>query len=114
MLTIAFPVFDPVAIAIGPFAIRWYALAYIGGIVLGWLYARRIIRSERLWGGKAPFTVVEYFPDPDISGFHDPLASHLAMLYAVGGQDLVRAGYAQAVAHGYLWHEFGDSHLILR
>ena len=33
-LTIAFPVFDPIAIAIGPIAIRWYALAYIGGIVL--------------------------------------------------------------------------------
>ncbi len=59
-LTIAFPVFDPIAIAIGPIAIRWYALAYIGGIVLGWLYARRIIRSERLWGGKAPFTVTDF------------------------------------------------------
>ena len=59
-LTIAFPVFDPVAIAIGPIAIRWYALAYIGGIVLGWLYARKIIRSERLWGGKAPFTVTDF------------------------------------------------------
>ena len=60
MLTIAFPVFDPIAIAIGPIAIRWYALAYIGGIVLGWLYARKIIRSERLWGGKAPFTVLDF------------------------------------------------------
>ncbi|MBR2118018.1 MAG: prolipoprotein diacylglyceryl transferase [Pseudomonadota bacterium] len=59
-LTIAFPVFDPIAIAIGPIAIRWYALAYIGGIVLGWLYARKIIRSERLWGGKAPFTVTDF------------------------------------------------------
>jgi S-adenosylmethionine:tRNA ribosyltransferase-isomerase len=49
-----------------------------------------------------------------ISGFHDPLASHLAMLYAVAGQSLIRDAYAQAVAHGYLWHEFGDSHLILR
>ncbi|MBV9459094.1 MAG: prolipoprotein diacylglyceryl transferase, partial [Bradyrhizobium sp.] len=36
-LLIKFPVFDPVAISIGPFAIRWYALAYIGGIVLGWI-----------------------------------------------------------------------------
>jgi S-adenosylmethionine:tRNA ribosyltransferase-isomerase len=36
------------------------------------------------------------------------------MLYAVAGQDLIRGAYAQAVAHGYLWHEFGDSHLILR
>lgn len=60
MLAIAFPVFDPVAVAIGPFAIRWYALAYIGGIVLGWIYARAIIRSERLWGGKAPFTVTDF------------------------------------------------------
>jgi phosphatidylglycerol:prolipoprotein diacylglycerol transferase len=58
-LTIAFPVFDPVAIAIGPFAIRWYALAYIGGIVLGWMYARALIRSTRLWSGPAPITLLE-------------------------------------------------------
>ncbi len=56
-LTIAFPVFDPIAIAIGPIAIRWYALAYIGGIVLGWLYARALIKNERLWGGPAPITL---------------------------------------------------------
>jgi len=56
-LTIAFPVFDPVAITIGPFAIRWYALAYIGGIVLGWVYARSLIKNERLWGGPAPITL---------------------------------------------------------
>ena len=56
-LTIAFPVFDPNAITIGPFAIRWYALAYIGGIVLGWIYARSLIKNERLWGGPAPITL---------------------------------------------------------
>lgn len=49
-----------------------------------------------------------------ISGFHDPLASHLAMLYAVAGESLVRSAYAEAVRERYLWHEFGDSHLILR
>jgi S-adenosylmethionine:tRNA ribosyltransferase-isomerase len=48
-----------------------------------------------------------------ISGLHDPLASHLAMLYAVAGQALIRSSYAEAVRHQYLWHEFGDSHLIL-
>ena len=37
---IDFPAFKPIAIEIGPFAIRWYALAYISGIVFGWLYAR--------------------------------------------------------------------------
>ena len=57
LLTIAFPVFDPIAIAIGPFAIRWYALAYIGGIVLGWIYARSLIKNEKLWGGPAPITL---------------------------------------------------------
>jgi phosphatidylglycerol:prolipoprotein diacylglycerol transferase len=55
-LTIAFPAIDPVAISIGPFAIRWYALAYIVGIVLGWLYARALVRSEKPWGGPAPVT----------------------------------------------------------
>ena len=48
-----------------------------------------------------------------ITGLHDPLASHLAMLYAIAGADFVRDSYAEAVKHGYLWHEFGDSHLIL-
>jgi phosphatidylglycerol---prolipoprotein diacylglyceryl transferase len=56
-LTIAFPVFDPVAIAIGPFAIRWYALAYIGGILLGWIYARALLKNETLWGGPAPISL---------------------------------------------------------
>jgi phosphatidylglycerol:prolipoprotein diacylglycerol transferase len=41
----------------GPIAIRWYALAYIGGIVLGWLYARALIKNEKLWGGPAPITL---------------------------------------------------------
>jgi phosphatidylglycerol:prolipoprotein diacylglycerol transferase len=59
-LAIAFPAFDPIAISIGPIAIRWYALAYIGGIVLGWLYARAIIRNDRLWGGKAPMTLTDF------------------------------------------------------
>ena len=58
-LTIAFPVFDPIAIAFGPIAIRWYALAYIGGIVFGWLYARALIKNEKLWGGPAPVTLLQ-------------------------------------------------------
>jgi phosphatidylglycerol:prolipoprotein diacylglycerol transferase len=59
-LALPFPSFDPVAIAIGPFAVRWYALAYIAGIVLGWLYARKILRTERFWGGPAPITVLQF------------------------------------------------------
>ena len=53
------------------------------------------------------------FLDGLITGFHDPKASHLAMLYALAGQELVREGYAEAVEQQYLWHEFGDSHLLL-
>jgi phosphatidylglycerol:prolipoprotein diacylglycerol transferase len=60
-LTLPFPDIDPVLISIGPFAIRWYALAYIGGILLGWLYARWMIRNDALWaGGKAPMTVTDF------------------------------------------------------
>jgi phosphatidylglycerol:prolipoprotein diacylglycerol transferase len=58
-LTIAFPVFDPVAFSIGWFVIRWYALAYIGGIVLGWIYARSLVKKERLWDGPVPITLVQ-------------------------------------------------------
>ena len=58
-LLITYPVFDPIAISLGPIAIRWYALAYIGGITLGWLYARALLKSERLWGGPAPISVLQ-------------------------------------------------------
>jgi phosphatidylglycerol---prolipoprotein diacylglyceryl transferase len=58
-LAIAFPVFDPVAISLGPIAIRWYALAYIGGIVLGWIYARSLLKNEKLWDGPAPISLAQ-------------------------------------------------------
>jgi phosphatidylglycerol---prolipoprotein diacylglyceryl transferase len=55
-----FPHINPVLISIGPFAVRWYALAYIVGIIAGWFYARAIIASKKLWGGAAPFTVADF------------------------------------------------------
>ncbi len=48
-----------------------------------------------------------------LTGWHEPEASHLAMLEAVGGRDLLERSYAAALTEGYLWHEFGDVHLIL-
>jgi S-adenosylmethionine:tRNA ribosyltransferase-isomerase len=48
-----------------------------------------------------------------VTGWHAPGASHLALLQAVAGGELVRTAYDAAVAHGYLWHEFGDSCLLL-
>jgi S-adenosylmethionine:tRNA ribosyltransferase-isomerase len=49
-----------------------------------------------------------------ITGWHEPLASHLLMLEAIAGHYALSMAYAAAIAHGYRWHEFGDSHLILR
>jgi phosphatidylglycerol---prolipoprotein diacylglyceryl transferase len=60
LFVLPFPAIDPVLIQLGPLAIRWYALAYIFGILLGWLYARALIRNEKLWGGPAPMTVVDF------------------------------------------------------
>jgi S-adenosylmethionine:tRNA ribosyltransferase-isomerase len=51
--------------------------------------------------------------DGMITGWHEPRASHLAMLEAVAGRPLLEASYRAALEEGYLWHEFGDSHLIL-
>ena len=41
-------------LVLGPFSLRWYALAYIAGIVLGWLYAAHLLRSRRLWLPRPP------------------------------------------------------------
>ncbi len=48
-----------------------------------------------------------------LTGFHEPSASHLDLLAAVAGSDLLAACYAAAVDGGYLWHEFGDVNLLL-
>ena len=49
-----FPEFDPVLIQLGPLPIRWYALAYVTGIVLGWWYASKLARREALWAPRKP------------------------------------------------------------
>ena len=55
-----FPDFDPVIFSIGPLDIRWYALAYVLGIVLGWWYAARLARATSLWApGTPPVTSLQ-------------------------------------------------------
>jgi S-adenosylmethionine:tRNA ribosyltransferase-isomerase len=49
-----------------------------------------------------------------ITGWHEPDASHLLMLEAIAGRETVARSYDAALERGYLWHEFGDSHLLLR
>ena len=76
---IAYPVIDPVLISIGPFPIRWYALAYIAGLILGWAYAQYLVRQPELWGPQ---------PRPDAACVDDLLV-YSALGVILGG----RLGY---------------------
>jgi phosphatidylglycerol:prolipoprotein diacylglycerol transferase len=57
---VIFPDIDPIvhigpwALQWGPLALRWYALAYVAGILLGWRYAIILVRDAKLWGGRKP------------------------------------------------------------
>lgn len=66
-------------------------------------------RTDLVLGPDRPARVV----DGLITGWHPPQASHLSLLEAVAGSDLVQHAYDEAVATGYLWHEFGDTCLLL-
>ena len=56
LLAIPFPDIDPVALRLGPLAVKWYGLAYMAGLLLGWLYIKWLLRQDRLWPGKrGPF-----------------------------------------------------------
>src|SRR5689334_3925137 len=48
-----------------------------------------------------------------ITGMHEPAATHLAMLEALAGLSHIKLAYEEALRKGYLWHEFGDLHLII-
>jgi phosphatidylglycerol:prolipoprotein diacylglycerol transferase len=49
-----FPAIDPIALSLGPIVIRWYALAYVGGILIAWWMARRAAGNDAAWGGASP------------------------------------------------------------
>jgi phosphatidylglycerol---prolipoprotein diacylglyceryl transferase len=56
LFALPFPAIDPIAVSFGPFAVRWYALAYVAGILGAWWLARTVAGKPKLWGGKAPMT----------------------------------------------------------
>jgi phosphatidylglycerol:prolipoprotein diacylglycerol transferase len=60
---VPFPNFDPVLVHLGPIAIRWYALAYVAGILLGWRYAVRLVKTPRLWAFRGPVATPEEVDD---------------------------------------------------
>ncbi|WP_034851512.1 prolipoprotein diacylglyceryl transferase [Sinorhizobium sojae] len=58
-----FPEIDPVIFTIGPLAVRWYGLAYVAGILLGWFYARRILQKPTLWRNGTPALTLAQLDD---------------------------------------------------
>jgi phosphatidylglycerol---prolipoprotein diacylglyceryl transferase len=60
---VPFPDFDPVLVHLGPIAIRWYALAYVAGILLGWRYAVSLVRNAGLWPLRGPPATADQIDD---------------------------------------------------
>jgi phosphatidylglycerol---prolipoprotein diacylglyceryl transferase len=60
---VSFPAIDPIAFSIGPLAVHWYGLAYVAGILLGWLVARDLLRRPTLWPNATPPATVEQIDD---------------------------------------------------
>lgn len=54
LAALTFPGIDPVAIHIGPLSIKWYGLAYMAGLLLGYAYVRRLLSTPRLWANDSP------------------------------------------------------------
>lgn len=85
---IPFPNLDPVALDLGFASIKWYGLAYLIGLLIGWYYVRRLLSAPDLWpGGKAPFTPAKV----------DDLLIYITIGVIVGG----RLGFVTLYEPGY-------------
>ncbi len=60
---LTFPNIDPVLFSIGPFAVRWYALAYIVGLIFGIWYMKRLVSNPKLWAGTTPSATPQQIDD---------------------------------------------------
>jgi S-adenosylmethionine:tRNA ribosyltransferase-isomerase len=92
----------------------------LGGRVIA--VGTTVVRALESAGGEPAEGWTDLVIDPDtrieqvdglLSGFHDHDSSHLQMLEAIAGRDLLERSYDEATRRGYLRHEFGDLHLIL-
>jgi S-adenosylmethionine:tRNA ribosyltransferase-isomerase len=91
-------------VAVGTTVTRALESAVIDGVVqpsAGW--------TDLVLGPQRPAQVVTGL----VTGWHEPGTSHLQLLRAVAGASLVEAAYDEASRRGFLWHEFGDSCLLL-
>ena len=87
LFVLPYPQIDPVLVNLGPLPIRWYALAYIAGLVLGWLLARRYVMQDALWGAQQHPTLASL----------DDLLVYCALGVIIGG----RIGNALLYDFGY-------------
>lgn len=87
-----YPEIDPILVQIGPLAIRWYALAYVGGILLGWRYAASLLKNPNIWVRRpAPITVEQM----------DDLILWIAIGVIAGG----RLGYILFYSTDMIWRD---------
>jgi phosphatidylglycerol---prolipoprotein diacylglyceryl transferase len=100
MLALQFPDFDPVLIQIGPLAIRWYALAYIAGLLGGWWYILRLLKTQYLWDG------------PPFNGKPQVTADHIGDLFVWAALGVIlggRLGYVLFYGLIYEWPHFAEA-----
>jgi phosphatidylglycerol:prolipoprotein diacylglycerol transferase len=91
LVLIPYPAINPVLVTIGPLPIRWYALAYIAGLIFGWAYVRHLVGNAALWDG---------LPRPSVASIDD-LIVYVAFGIIIGG----RLGYVLFYNPGfYLAH----------
>lgn len=92
---IPFPNIDPVAFSIGPLSVKWYGLAYAAGLLLGWMYVKRLLLDMRLWPvGGGPFSTEK----------SDDLLLYITLGVVLGG----RLGYVLFYKPAYFLANPGD------
>jgi phosphatidylglycerol:prolipoprotein diacylglycerol transferase len=91
LFVLPFPSFNPIALEFGPLSVKWYGLAYMAGLLLGWLYIKYLLTLDRLWpAGKRPF-------EPNKA---DDLLIYMTLGVLLGG----RLGFVLFYEPGYFFH----------
>lgn len=98
----SFPEIDPVFFHIGPLPIRWYALAYLAGITLGWAYLARLLARPALWNGRGSIRNPEQ--PPLDKGMLDDFVSWIILGVILGG----RIGFVLFYRPELMWQSVAE------
>lgn len=77
LAALTFPNINPIALEFGPFAVKWYGLAYTAGLLLGWFYVRKLLTTPKLWSRETP---------PLSVGQTDDLLLYITLAVILGGR----------------------------